>query len=231
MIQAMGVKTARLTNSRGFAVELCVAAVVILASRLGLPMSSTPATVGAIAGVGLWEGRRGFNTRLFLRFCAGWVVTIVASVLMTMAFTAQGLYRCLGWGLGGGQGEGWAMTAEATGLMTSAWGWAPGLLAVWAAHSNPRMYSRWGPSEQRVQRLGPAPGMGLGVRGVGALPLLVLQTGLPSPLDWGAAGRHGHAWGTHASCGERRTLCTPHPDEAPPAPSCGEPRPVRAPPR
>ncbi|GBF94216.1 hypothetical protein Rsub_06486 [Raphidocelis subcapitata] len=92
MIQAMGVKTARLTNSRGFVVELCVAAVVILASRLGLPMSSTPATVGAIAGVGLWEGRRGFNTRLFLKFCAGWVVTIIATVLLTMAFTAQGLY-------------------------------------------------------------------------------------------------------------------------------------------
>ena len=91
----MGVKTARLTNSRGFVVELCVAAVVILASRLSLPMSSTPATVGAIAGVGLWEGRRGFNTRIFLKFCIGWVVTIIATSLMVMAFVAQGLYRCV----------------------------------------------------------------------------------------------------------------------------------------
>lgn len=92
MISAMGVKTARLTNSRGFVIELCVAAVVILASRLSLPMSSTPATVGAIAGVGLFEGRRGFNGRLFAKFVAGWALTIVATALLTMAFTAQGLY-------------------------------------------------------------------------------------------------------------------------------------------
>lgn len=54
--------------------------------------SSTPATVGAIAGVGLWEGRSGFNGRLLAKFVAGWVVTIVAAVLLTCAFMAQGLY-------------------------------------------------------------------------------------------------------------------------------------------
>ena len=76
----------------GFCVELSVAAVIIVASRFGLPMSSTPATVGAIAGVGLLEGRAGFNFRLFLKFCAGWVITIIASVAMSCAFMAQGLY-------------------------------------------------------------------------------------------------------------------------------------------
>lgn len=92
VMQAMGVKMTRLTNSRGFCVEICVAAVVIIASRYGLPMSSTPATVGAIAGVGLWEGRAGFNGRLFAKFVAGWVVTIIAAVALTCAFMAQGLY-------------------------------------------------------------------------------------------------------------------------------------------
>lgn len=92
MISAMGVKTTRLTNSRGFVVELCVAAVVILASRLSLPMSSTPATVGAIAGVGLFEGRKGINGRLLARFVASWALTIAAAIALTMAFAAQGLY-------------------------------------------------------------------------------------------------------------------------------------------
>jgi sodium-dependent phosphate transporter len=92
VMQSMGVKMTRLTNSRGFCVELCVAAVIIVASRYGLPMSSTPATVGAIAGVGLLEGRAGFNFRLFLKFCAGWVFTIFATVGMSCAFMAQGLY-------------------------------------------------------------------------------------------------------------------------------------------
>ena len=80
------------TCCAGFCVELSVAAVIIVASRYGLPMSSTPATVGAIAGVGLLEGRGGFNFRLFLKFCGGWVFTIVATVGMSCAFMAQGLY-------------------------------------------------------------------------------------------------------------------------------------------
>jgi phosphate/sulfate permease len=55
-------------------------------------MYSTPATVGAIAGVGLWEGRRGLNGRLLLKMVCGWVVTIIAAVSLTCAFMAQGLY-------------------------------------------------------------------------------------------------------------------------------------------
>ena len=48
--------------------------------------------MGAITGVGLLERRGGFNWRLLAKFAAGWVVTIIASVAMTAAFTAQGLY-------------------------------------------------------------------------------------------------------------------------------------------
>ena len=56
------------------------------------PCSSTPATVGAITGVGMLERRGGFNWRLLGKFAAGWVITIIATVAMTAAFTAQGLY-------------------------------------------------------------------------------------------------------------------------------------------
>lgn len=54
---------------------------------------STPATVGAIAGVGLMEGRRSFDWRLFLKFAAGWAITIVVACATSMAFMAQGVYR------------------------------------------------------------------------------------------------------------------------------------------
>lgn len=54
--------------------------------------SSTPATVGAITGVGLWEGRKGLNGRLLLKMVSGWVVTIIAAVSITCIFMAQGLY-------------------------------------------------------------------------------------------------------------------------------------------
>lgn len=92
VMRSLGVKMTRLTNSRGFCVELCVAAVIIVASRFNIPMSSTPATVGAIAGVGLWEGRAGWNGRLLLKMVSGWVVTIIAAVTLTCVFMVQGLY-------------------------------------------------------------------------------------------------------------------------------------------
>jgi sodium-dependent phosphate transporter len=37
--RVLGVKMTKLTNSRGFTVELCAAAVVILGSRFDLPLS------------------------------------------------------------------------------------------------------------------------------------------------------------------------------------------------
>ncbi len=126
-----------------------MAAVVIVASRYGLPMSSTPATVGAIAGVGLLEGRSGFNTRLFLKFCAGWVITIVATVLLSCAFMAQGLYSPnKSWcGTGGGASGRVMSTAAAAatalaGLLgsggSSRRGAATGSLArLQLAHSSP----------------------------------------------------------------------------------------------
>lgn len=62
------------------------------ASRYGLPLSTTHTLVGAVTGVGLLEGRRGFNGMLLVRFFAGWVATLVVAALTAAAFTAQGIY-------------------------------------------------------------------------------------------------------------------------------------------
>lgn len=48
-----------------------------------VPCRSTLATVGAIAGVGVWEGRSGFNALLFAKMVAGWVLTMIAAVSLT----------------------------------------------------------------------------------------------------------------------------------------------------
>jgi hypothetical protein len=64
-------------------------AVYVLSQWLSFLRSTTPATVGAITGVGLLEGRRGFNWRLLIKFVAGWVLTIIVVVLLSVAFTAQ----------------------------------------------------------------------------------------------------------------------------------------------
>lgn len=48
--------------------------------------------MGAIAGVGLWEGRKGLNLRLTAKYVAGWVITIIAVICLSCALMAQGLY-------------------------------------------------------------------------------------------------------------------------------------------
>jgi solute carrier family 20 (sodium-dependent phosphate transporter) len=92
IMRVMGVKMTRLSNSRGFAIELSASIVVIMASRYGLPTSTTQTVTGAITGVGMLEGRKGFNWLLLGKFFLGWVATLIVAGLTSAAFTAQGVY-------------------------------------------------------------------------------------------------------------------------------------------
>jgi hypothetical protein len=56
--------------------------------------SSTLATVGAIAGVGVWEGRSGFNGLLFVKMVSGWVLTIIAATSLTCECFVCCIVRC-----------------------------------------------------------------------------------------------------------------------------------------
>lgn len=51
VIATIGKKITELTPTRGFAAEFAAATVVVLASRLGLPVSATHTLVGAVMGV------------------------------------------------------------------------------------------------------------------------------------------------------------------------------------
>lgn len=55
IISAIGVKIAKITPSRGFSIELGAAVMVIIGTRLRLPLSTTHCQVGATAGVALLE--------------------------------------------------------------------------------------------------------------------------------------------------------------------------------
>ncbi len=95
IMAVLGVKMTKLTNSRGYCVELAAAATVILGSRFGLPLSTTHSLVGAVTGVGLLERRGGFNAVLLVKFFCGWVATIIIAGCTSAAFTAQGVYSPL----------------------------------------------------------------------------------------------------------------------------------------
>lgn len=78
IIIAIGVKLTKLTPSRGFSIEVGAAITVIIASRAGLPVSTTHCQVGATMGVGFVELKGGtVNWKQFFFIFLGWVFTVV----------------------------------------------------------------------------------------------------------------------------------------------------------
>lgn len=89
IITAIGQKLTKLTPSRGFCIELGAAITVILASRIGLPVSTTHCQVGATMGVGLVELKANtVNWKQFAFICFGWVFTVVFTGLLSAGIYA-----------------------------------------------------------------------------------------------------------------------------------------------
>lgn len=89
IISAIGQKLTKLTPSRGFCIEVGAAITVIIASRIGLPVSTTHCQVGATMGVGLAEFKTNtVNFKQFAFICFGWVFTVVFTGLLSSAIFA-----------------------------------------------------------------------------------------------------------------------------------------------
>ena len=92
---AIGEKLVKITPSRGVAIELSSALVIITGSRLKIPLSTTHCQVGATVGVGLLENHRtcsGINCKVFLKTAIGWVITCVVVGLTSALLISQGAY-------------------------------------------------------------------------------------------------------------------------------------------
>eukprot|EP00898_Chlorokybus_atmophyticus_P000453 jgi/Chlat1/1408/Chrsp12S00101 len=92
IMSVLGVRTSKLSNSRGFCVELSTATAVVLASRYGLPISTTQTITGAIIAIGLFEGLKGLNYRVLFRIFFGWVLTLIIAALVAGVLAAWGAY-------------------------------------------------------------------------------------------------------------------------------------------
>lgn len=92
IIRAIGVKLIKVTASRGFAIELGAAIVIIIGSQYGIPLSTTHCQVGATVGVGLLEGTSGVNLMLLGKVVGGWIITLVVVGFTAAGFFAQGAY-------------------------------------------------------------------------------------------------------------------------------------------
>ncbi len=84
VIATIGTNITELTPSRGFAATLAAAAVVILASGIGLPISTTHTLVGAILGVGLARGIGAINLQVVMTIFTSWIVTLPAGALLSI---------------------------------------------------------------------------------------------------------------------------------------------------
>jgi inorganic phosphate transporter, PiT family len=86
VIETMGSKITELTSIRGFTVEFSAASVILIASMLGLPVSTTHAAVGAYVGVGLARGLEGLLDLAILgRIMIYWVITVPVAAATSAA--------------------------------------------------------------------------------------------------------------------------------------------------
>jgi PiT family inorganic phosphate transporter len=84
VIETVGSKITTLTNTRGFSVDFGTATTVLVASKLGLPVSTTHAAVGSVVGVGLARGIEAVNFGVVFRIMLYWVITVPAAAITSM---------------------------------------------------------------------------------------------------------------------------------------------------
>jgi len=84
VIETLGTKITTLTNTRGFSVDFGTATCVLVASKLGLPVSTTHAAVGAVVGVGLARGMAAVDFRVVWKICIYWIITLPVAGLTCM---------------------------------------------------------------------------------------------------------------------------------------------------
>lgn len=76
VIETVGSKITELTSIRGFVVEFSAATMILIASMLGLPVSTTHAAIGAYVGVGLARGLQALDIGVLWKIMLYWVITV-----------------------------------------------------------------------------------------------------------------------------------------------------------
>ncbi len=87
VMATVGEKITKINNTRGFSVDFSAATTLLIASNLGMPISSTHTTVGAVVGVGLARGLGAVDLRVLYKIFTYWILTLpIAAITSAIIF-------------------------------------------------------------------------------------------------------------------------------------------------
>ena len=87
IIDRIGRELTKVTPSRGFIMELSAATTVVLASRTGIPVSTTHCQVGSVVGCGIGDGKKNMDLKIMRSIFFSWLITLPVT-----GFLAAGLF-------------------------------------------------------------------------------------------------------------------------------------------
>ena len=90
VIYTIGRRITEITPTRGFSAEFSTALVVLMCSRMGLPISTSQVLVGSVIGVGFAKGIVAVDLKVIKTIVISWVITVPVS-----AVTAAGIFICI----------------------------------------------------------------------------------------------------------------------------------------
>ncbi|MDZ8222798.1 MULTISPECIES: inorganic phosphate transporter [unclassified Nostoc] len=85
VIATIGENIIALQPSSGFCAELATATTILIASRLGLPVSTSHALVGGVVGIGLVQNIKSIKFQTLKGIAAAWLITIPVSAVLSAA--------------------------------------------------------------------------------------------------------------------------------------------------
>ena len=88
VMKTVGFKLTALSPTRGSSSSLAASLTVATASYIGIPVSTTQCIVGAVAGIGLVEGRKNVQWLQLGKCVVGWVLVFFVAVVFSAGLYA-----------------------------------------------------------------------------------------------------------------------------------------------
>lgn len=87
VIETVGERITPLSPSSAFAAQLSAALVMLVVSRLGLPVSTSMAIVGGVIGVGIARGVQYIDLRIVVKIFIMWLIALPITVMIAFTLT------------------------------------------------------------------------------------------------------------------------------------------------